>query len=160
MFLKWDQIPKLKDTFLKNLVEFEKYGGQYVELEGLEREIEIRKNDALLEKNLPYELEKNPTSPHLVLKQVSTVFAGPIGVILLLFFLGTTLIRKKKQKTLRAHKTHIISQRGLYDAKLMSISVCSGVYPILVFIVGSFLPWLIGDHFLRLDYPQDVYKGD
>lgn len=160
MFLKWDQIPKLKDTFLKNLVEFEKYGGQYVELEGLEREIEIRKNDALLEKNLPYELEKNPTSPHLVLKQVSTVFAGPIGVILLLFFLGTTLIREKEQKTLLALKTQPISQKGLYGAKLMSIFVFSGVYLILVFLVGIFLPWLIGDHSLRLDYPQVVFKGD
>lgn len=157
---KWDEVPKHIDSFLKNIEQFEKAGGKYHALEGIEREIAIKKNNDLLQKNLGFELEEYPTSPHLILKQICTIFTGPMGVIILLFFLGTTIIQEKEQKTLLTLKTQPISRSVLYSSKFLSVMFYALVYLVFIFVVGLSIPLILGEEPLHLNYPQVTLNGD
>ncbi|WP_210365293.1 ABC transporter permease subunit [Bacillus sp. REN3] len=156
---KWDEIPKLQGEFLDSLGRFEMAGGVFPPLQGMEKVIAVKKNDYMRDNNLPYENEEYPTSAHLILKQLSSLFIGLAGLVILLFFFGTTLTQEKDQKTILMLRTQPITQRDLLTSKYVSILLVSLVYILFVICLGLLIPMAFGEQPLRLEYPQVVFNG-
>ena len=157
---EWDQIPTIEKNFLISLEAYEKVGGEFLSLQGIEKEKVIQKNNWLTENNLSYEDEDYSLSPALILKEGTGVLFGFLGILILLLFFGTTITAEMEQRTWLTLKTQPISKWRLIVGKYISLLVVVLPFLAMVIGVGLVLPLIFGGSTLNLPYPQIVTSGD
>lgn len=157
---QWDKIPMYEGDFLSLLKELEKNGGEFKALQGTALEKEIQKNDWLRSHHLAYEDEKYPISPHLILKETTTVLFSVLGIFILLLFFGSTITAEKEQLTWLTLKTQPVPKRKLIAAKCGSMLTMMMVFLVLVIGIGWLVPLVFGDYSMAFQYPQIITTGD
>ncbi|WP_438310620.1 ABC transporter permease subunit [Sporosarcina sp. FA9] len=157
---EWDQIPTFEKDFLISLEAYENVGGEFLSLQGIEREKAIQKNNWLIEHNLSYEDAVYSISPALILKEVSGFLMGFIGLFVLLLLFGTTITAEMEQHTWLTLKTQPIPKWKLIVGKYMSLLVVVISFFAMVIGVGLVLPLILGGSTLNLAYPQVVTSVD
>lgn len=156
----WGTIPELEGDFLVSVQGYEEFGGEFLALTGVEREIAMEKNKWIREHNLPYEDEAYPVSPHLVVKKGIDFLLGIMGIAILVIFFGNSIIVEKEQRTWFSLKTQPISNWKLIISKYASLWIVMIIYFLVVLGISVIIPLLFGDHAWNRNYPQVVQSGD
>lgn len=153
---KWHEIPEYESTFLSSIERFESSGGHFESLQGIEREQVSQKNTWLRKHNLPYEDDKYPMTPALVLKQILSFLFGFFGIAMLLLFFGSSMTSEKEQSTWSTLRTQPLAKWKLVVAKYMSVLTTTAIFIILTVVIGLITPLLINGREALLQYPQIV----
>ena len=122
---EWDQIPTIEKNFLISLEAYEKVGGEFLSLQGIEKEKVIQKNNWLTENNLSYEDEDYSLSPALILKEGTGVLFGFLGIFILLLFFGTTITAEMEQRTWLTLKNPADFQMEINRREIYQLTRCS-----------------------------------
>ncbi|MDQ0177142.1 ABC transporter permease subunit [Bacillus chungangensis] len=157
---EWSKIPAYEKDFLTHLQQFERYGGEFQLLQGVEREKAIAKNAWLRAYNLPYEDEEYPLSPALFLKDSTNIHFSVLSILIFLLFFGTTITAEKEQRTWLTLNTQPIPKWQLFAGKYASLLMTLFVFFIMVICLGLFIPFLFGEYGINLQYPQIIESGD
>ena len=159
-FGSWDEIHGLQKNFLDNLQKYSEANGEFVELEGIEREIAIEKNAWVIEHDITYEVEGYPLTQHLFLKQISSLLLGIIGLGILLILFGNSIIEEKEHHTLHTLKTQPISKLKLILSKYTTFLLMTVTFIGMVVGIGFIVPLIFGGQTLNLMYPHVLITGD
>lgn len=157
---EWEEIPKIEASFLENLAKYEEKGGEFVLLQGLEREAAILKNDWMLRHDIAYEDETYPTSPHLLLKENLVILLGLLGLALMFLLFGNILSSEKENNTILFLKTQPLAEHKWYIWKFVSLLVSMLIYIAMLVVIAVLPALLFGDYSLNLLYPQVVQSAD
>ncbi|MBA4536813.1 ABC transporter permease [Bacillus aquiflavi] len=157
---RWSEIPNHEQQFLHNLQQFEKYGGQFEVLKGIEREKAIQKSEWLITHHLAYDDEKYPLSPALVLKQSIELLFSMFGMLILLLLFGNTITAEREQRTWLTLRTQPIPKWRQFVAKYASLLIVLFIFFLFVIALGVLTPFLFADYSINLKYPQLIETGE
>lgn len=157
---EWSKIPTYEKHFLTNLLLFEKVGGQFGSLQGIEKEKMLQKNDWLQAHDLSYEDENFPISPALILKESAGVLLGFIGILILLLFFGNTITVEKEQQTWSTLRTQPIAKWKLIMAKYSTLLMTLLIFITIVVSLGLIIPMIFSGYSMNLKYPLILTSGD
>lgn len=157
---EWGDIPTYEKDFLTNLQLYEEHGGDYSSLQGIEREKAIAKNNWMIEKNIAYEDETFPTSPHLLIKENVAFLLGIFGVVLLVLLFGNTITTEKEQNTWLMLNTQPVAYWQWIIWKYGSILLAALIYILMVIGIAILIPVIFDDYALNFLYPQVVTSGE
>lgn len=157
---EWEEIPQIEASFLKNLAKYEEKGGEFVLLQGLEREAAILKNDWMLKHDIAYEDESYPTSPHLLLKENLSILLGLLGLALLFLLFGNILSSEKENNTILLLKTQPLAEYKWHIWKFVSLLLSMIIYILMLVVIAVLPALLFGDYSLNLLYPQVLQSAD
>jgi hypothetical protein len=96
---EWENIYPLKLSFLELVEEYEGYGESFAPLTGQDLLISNEMTKWFIKHELIYEDEEYPVSPHLLVKEISTLAFSLFGLFLILLFFGNTFTNEKEQHT-------------------------------------------------------------
>ncbi|RYI28711.1 hypothetical protein EVU96_12295 [Bacillus infantis] len=150
---RWGDVPKPEGEFLSHLQAFLDSGGVFTGIPQSEIQARLDKSRWLQNYNLPYEDEEYPLSPHLILKEDSSVFLGMIGLVLMVLFFGSSLSQEKEQNTWSTLATQPISRWRLAAGKYMSLLVSALLFAVIVIGVSILIPFVVHQHHLSMQYP-------
>lgn len=157
---RWDEIPLVENEFYSLLEKYEKTGGVFTTLEGVEREKAINKNAYLVKHDLPYANETDPVSPALQMSEIAPILLGPAGLLLLLLLFGNAYTSEKEQQTLLTLRTQPLRRWELLLAKYAGLLTVTFFYLVFVAIGGWMIPVVFGETFNDLLYPTFLETGD
>ncbi|MFC5601786.1 ABC transporter permease subunit [Sporosarcina koreensis] len=157
---RWGEIPLVENGFYSLLEKYEKTGGVFTALEGVEREKAIDKNAYLVKHDLPYANETDPVSPALQMSEIAPILLGPAGLLLLLLLFGNAYTSEKEQQTLLTLRTQPLRRWELLLAKYTGLLTVTFFYLVVIAIGGWVIPVVFGDTFNDLLYPTFLETGD
>ncbi|KAA0547412.1 ABC transporter permease subunit [Bacillus sp. BGMRC 2118] len=150
---KWDETPTYRAEFFSNLTEFVESGGEFEFVSALEINKQYDLNLWLLEYGLAFEDENYPISPHLLLKENTSVLLGLAGIIIIILLFGNILTKEYESNTILTIKTQNIAKWKIIFSKYIAINIVTVVFIIIVVIVSIILPLIFGAKLEGL-YPQ------
>lgn len=156
----FDRVPGFEQQFLESLQKFTDLGGEFSALEGMDREIAIERNEWLRRHELPFEFEGSPVTPHLFLKDSSSILLGLIGIILLLLFFGNSLTEEKENSTWKTLNTQPICKAKLIFSKYIVFLFMAAIFVAMFLGVGILIPFFNGHRTLSLSFPQVLTEGE
>ena len=157
---RWDEVPLVENEFYSLLEEYEKTGGVFTALEGVEREKAIDKNAYLVKHDLPFANETDPVSPALHMSEITHILLGPAGLLLLLLLFGNAYTSEKEQQTLLMVRTQPLRRWELLLAKYAGLLTVMLFYLVFVAIGGWVIPVVFGETFNDLLYPTFLETGE
>lgn len=155
---RWEEINELKKRFLIALENYENYQGEFLSLQGMEREIAKEKNAWLIKNNITFEVEESPVNPQLFLTQISRMLFSLFGIAILLLLFGNTITQEKEQKTWLTIKTQPASKAKLIFSKYITCLFSIIVFMGLALSIGFLIPHISQNASLNLQYPQILLR--
>ncbi len=156
----WDKIPNYEHDFLRGLVQYSKYDGEFHSLQGVERNQAIAKNEWLIKHDLPYNDEEYPLAPMLFLKENTKILFGLVGVVVLLILFGNIMVIEKEQNTWLFLTTQPIPNWKLIFGKLFCLLIIMATFIVFVIGIGSVVPLIFDHQKINFQYPQLVGSGE
>ncbi|AST93221.1 hypothetical protein BC6307_19135 [Sutcliffiella cohnii] len=157
---EWANFYPLKLTFLELVNQYEEYGELFPSLTGQELLIEKEMTEWYIEHDIIYEDEEYPVSPHLIVKEVSTLAFSLLGLFLLLLLFGNTFTVEKEQHTWLTIQTQPINKWNLLVSKYISLLFSTFVFMLLFIFFGFSISSIFADYTLSLQYPLLIKEGE
>ncbi|MGE7767211.1 ABC transporter permease [Peribacillus sp. NPDC096540] len=151
---QWDKIPIIEREFLKHVQQYVTHGGEFESLEGIELETAMKKNDWLLNHDLPYMDEAFPVTPALFVKENVSLFWGAGAIFLLLLFFGNIIATEKENHTWRTLTTQPIPKGNIIVVKYISLLFLVLIFLVMILSICIIIPFIFGERVFNFQYPQ------